>query len=618
MSHHEAFLQAILENPEDDVSRLVYADWLEDHGHPDRAEFIRVQCRLATLDGDELECRDLRKREYELLADHEGEWAAPLVGRVDRWAFRRGFVEKIKTDARPILKGAKGPLGFAPIRELNCRHPGKEAFRQLCASRHLRRITRLGLNFARLGDEAASLLADSANAGQLTHLSLQWNELTTAGILAVARSACFRSLRSVLFYDEGSCEDADFQAFVSACRLPALEQLEWSRPVSPDSIRALLGSQLAGQLKRLSLHRIGSEGIRLLADSDALGNLETLEVEYGEDVDADAIVHLAVSPLLRRLTSLKLGLLALDDACAVELARAPAGSLRRLNLAGNKIGPAGAKALAGSPLCRTLTRLEIQGNKIGDTGVRALARLGTLRWLNVSRGNIGPQGAKVLRASPLLDRLSFLGLEKNEIGIRAFEGLRERIGPRIDHDLLDVGLDSDEIIRRVRAEPPRCLRGLGARTDTELLRRFPRQRAHPLEYALVAFELTHPDNNQRATLFGYEDAGVPELFFSPYAIRWEPSGEQREFFDAEQHGFSGELDFNCTIIGSGKRTAWKCGRRGCHDHRFLVTFIYALEALPTRYHDRHLPFADQFYHFDLDAYCPTQDKVVQIASFECK
>jgi uncharacterized protein (TIGR02996 family) len=41
-----AFLTAIKANPADDVSRLVYADWLQENGEPERAEFIRVQIEL--------------------------------------------------------------------------------------------------------------------------------------------------------------------------------------------------------------------------------------------------------------------------------------------------------------------------------------------------------------------------------------------------------------------------------------------------------------------------------------------------------------------------------------------------------------------------------------------
>ena len=50
---HVGFLRAIIEHPEDDTPRLIYADWLEENGDPDRAEFIRVQCELARLDDHE-------------------------------------------------------------------------------------------------------------------------------------------------------------------------------------------------------------------------------------------------------------------------------------------------------------------------------------------------------------------------------------------------------------------------------------------------------------------------------------------------------------------------------------------------------------------------------------
>jgi uncharacterized protein (TIGR02996 family) len=46
---HDAFLQAILESSDDDTPRLAYADWLEEHGDPDRAEFIHMQGLLARL-----------------------------------------------------------------------------------------------------------------------------------------------------------------------------------------------------------------------------------------------------------------------------------------------------------------------------------------------------------------------------------------------------------------------------------------------------------------------------------------------------------------------------------------------------------------------------------------
>src|SRR5262245_23073250 len=109
MSLHEAFLRSIIEAPDDDAPRLVYADWLEENGDPERAEFIRVQCRLASLDEDDPE--------------HRGEWAGPLVGRVRCWHFRRGFVEWVEMKAGEFLEEANWLLDFAPIRELAVEFP---------------------------------------------------------------------------------------------------------------------------------------------------------------------------------------------------------------------------------------------------------------------------------------------------------------------------------------------------------------------------------------------------------------------------------------------------------------------------------------------------------------
>ena len=52
MSTELAFLAAIRAHPADDLPRLVYADWLEEHGQSERAEFIRVECEAAMIDRD--------------------------------------------------------------------------------------------------------------------------------------------------------------------------------------------------------------------------------------------------------------------------------------------------------------------------------------------------------------------------------------------------------------------------------------------------------------------------------------------------------------------------------------------------------------------------------------
>ena len=49
MTDGEALIRSVLASPADDAPRLVYADWLEERGRVEDAEFIRVQIELARL-----------------------------------------------------------------------------------------------------------------------------------------------------------------------------------------------------------------------------------------------------------------------------------------------------------------------------------------------------------------------------------------------------------------------------------------------------------------------------------------------------------------------------------------------------------------------------------------
>src|SRR5690349_5354630 len=86
-------LAAVLADPEDDAPRLVYADWLDENGQPERAAFIRLQVEAARLPGFD-PCRDvLGRRAVRLFDRHGADWVAELP-RLDgiTWAgFERGF-----------------------------------------------------------------------------------------------------------------------------------------------------------------------------------------------------------------------------------------------------------------------------------------------------------------------------------------------------------------------------------------------------------------------------------------------------------------------------------------------------------------------------------------------
>jgi uncharacterized protein (TIGR02996 family) len=79
----QALLQAILDNPgwEDDLSRLAYADWLDENDQPERAEFIRLQIAHEWYPGGPMESfrdgrsqEELAKEESRLLLAHSYQW----------------------------------------------------------------------------------------------------------------------------------------------------------------------------------------------------------------------------------------------------------------------------------------------------------------------------------------------------------------------------------------------------------------------------------------------------------------------------------------------------------------------------------------------------------------
>src|SRR4051794_18071476 len=47
--NEEAFLSALRESPDDEVTWLALADWLDEHGQPQRAELVRAVRRLRAL-----------------------------------------------------------------------------------------------------------------------------------------------------------------------------------------------------------------------------------------------------------------------------------------------------------------------------------------------------------------------------------------------------------------------------------------------------------------------------------------------------------------------------------------------------------------------------------------
>src|SRR5262249_29562537 len=115
----DALLAAVCAAPEDDAPRLVYADWLEDNGQPERAELIRVEVGIERLPADDPQGRPLVWRARALYDQHQHNFGAGLPRAVQHftWHFRRGFVARVCGTVAAFLKAGAALVRHFPLEQ---------------------------------------------------------------------------------------------------------------------------------------------------------------------------------------------------------------------------------------------------------------------------------------------------------------------------------------------------------------------------------------------------------------------------------------------------------------------------------------------------------------------
>ena len=246
---HEAFLQDIIDDPDDDGLRLIYADWLDDHGQSPRAELIRVQVELARLPAGDPRRKGPEARERRLLGEHGAEWAGallrPLGGMVTAWKFRRGFVEKVSLEARGLQHSADELFGRAPVRDLTV-YLARSRIGHLAALPHLARLSALTLRNNALGGAGARALASSPFLGGLTSLDLSRNGLGDDGVRALAASPHLSRLAALTLTDN---HIGLAGALALADAFPRLELLELYWNPIEGAARRMLRARFGARVK---------------------------------------------------------------------------------------------------------------------------------------------------------------------------------------------------------------------------------------------------------------------------------------------------------------------------------------------------------------------------------
>src|SRR5262245_23124110 len=117
----DALLAAVCEQPDNDHPRLIYADWLEEHGDDadrDRAAFIRLQIEAKNPATDLDRLCELRRREKALLEQYAATWQKPFAA-AHKPFFERGFVANVTLSLDALLRRGKRFFEAAPLQYLH-------------------------------------------------------------------------------------------------------------------------------------------------------------------------------------------------------------------------------------------------------------------------------------------------------------------------------------------------------------------------------------------------------------------------------------------------------------------------------------------------------------------
>jgi uncharacterized protein (TIGR02996 family) len=307
MNDGQCLLNAIVAHPDDDTPRLVYADWLEEHGDPDRAEFIRLQCEYARVGPHAPGARALAGRADELWAEH-GHWWLPRRGpRIDSCRCRRGFPEYVSIPAGGFLYRGGRLFEAAPITSLVLNDLGDRMARVARSPllNRLRSLTVCDDEAERGIGERIGPLFDSRHVDGLSRLSFCWGRIGAAAAAGLAGSARLAGLRVL---DLRGCDlgDEGVETLLAAPWAPNLTSLALDdNGVTDAGVRALAAAPRLRGLRELSLvdNRVTDAGARALAGSTTLGSLRYLDV-FGNEIGDTGVAALGGLPA--RVTTLVL------------------------------------------------------------------------------------------------------------------------------------------------------------------------------------------------------------------------------------------------------------------------------------------------------------------------
>jgi len=436
------FLDDIVANVDDDAPRLIFADWLTDHGDPERGEFIRVQCERATLPEWDRRRLPLLLRERALLREHGPRWRAglPRTKAVEWGEFRRGFVatalfRKFST----FLQRAAKCWAATPLEAVTVAWPRQDD--PTDALEPIAGLRELTINGTLVDPRDIRRLADSPLLRSLRALNIPDGEIGPDGFDRIVKSPHLENLRA-LRVPRNSIGNGGIDSLVAARRLTSLEELDLSEAgsygrygedpiIGADGMEALAAWPGLSRLRSLTLsgNEIGRAGLEALLGSPGCVNLKTLVLRANglRGRDMQALEAAQDGP---RLDVLDLGENLLRDSglrCVADAACL--AELKTLHLDRCEVTFAAATAsdLAEAAFYPTLRKLDLSSNELGTLALYTLLEKGPaeLHTIRLSDAGLDAEAVAQLANSAGSDSLLALDLSSNELGEDAAEALAD-------------------------------------------------------------------------------------------------------------------------------------------------------------------------------------------------
>ncbi len=318
-----ALRRAVCAAPDDDLPRLVLADYLDESGDAadaDRAAFIRAQCAMGGVPWMSGRWRAFDGIAADLYRLHGDTWPgfSASSSYSSRWG--RGFIDELTARVMHFVGEGDGLLDQVPVRGVRLTgvfHDERDSFAEFLAAPPVARLARLDLRLRSYVAEDLPALAEASHLTGLRSVVLPYPDagLGDPGATFAAIVRGLPGLTELALHAAPSAPSFDLVLNRLAVE-PATRRLTrldlTNIPAGSGGLTALAEAPYFAGLTRLDLGgcRLSAGDLRVLAATKTLAALEVLDLSGNPLTDADVrlLAGAAFAPSLRVLVARRRGL----------------------------------------------------------------------------------------------------------------------------------------------------------------------------------------------------------------------------------------------------------------------------------------------------------------------